>query len=319
MIDKQKGYMPTDAMKELIRDNTMLLPAISRFNIAFGFGDSQVDRICRDNDVDTATFLTVCNLLSGYPYDASAVSLPCLMDYLKRAHVSFLDIEFPKIRHNLIDAINYSDTNEAALLLMRFYDDYIIEVRKHMEYENEVIFPYVDSLLRGEIDSEINVTHYSDHHTDTAGKLKELKDIFIYHYKQKENARLSGALLDIMICERDMMAHFDVETRLLVPSVMDLERRVKTTLVKSEPGHAMPDASANAQLASLSDREKDIIRGIAQGKVNKEIADELCISVHTVATHRRNISAKLDIHSSSGITVFAIINHLVDLKDVTPM
>ena len=56
-----------------------------------------------------------------------------------------------------------------------------------------------------------------------------------------------------------------------------------------------------------------------KGRVNKEIADELCISVHTVATHRRNISAKLDVHTSAGLTVFAIINHLVDVNEVTPM
>ena len=51
----------------------------------------------------------------------------------------------------------------------------------------------------------------------------------------------------------------------------------------------------------------------------KEIADELCISVHTVATHRRNISAKLEIHTAAGLTIFAIIHHLVDVNEVTPV
>ncbi len=55
---------------------------------------------------------------------------------------------------------------------------------------------------------------------------------------------------------------------------------------------------------------------MAKGWSNKEIADRLCISVHTVATHRRNICAKLAIHSSAGLTVYAILNGLVDLKDI---
>ena len=59
------------------------------------------------------------------------------------------------------------------------------------------------------------------------------------------------------------------------------------------------------------------MRCIALGKPSKVIADELCISVNTVATHRRNISAKLEIHSPAGLTLYAIINHLVDINEVT--
>ncbi|MDE5723325.1 MAG: hemerythrin domain-containing protein, partial [Paramuribaculum sp.] len=166
-------------MRELIRDNAMLLPAISRFDIAFGFGDSPVAQVCQENGVDTDTFLCVCNLLSGYRYDVTSISLTSLMGYLKRAHTSFLDVQFPKIRHYLIDAINYSASNEVALLLMKFFDDYVVEVKKHMDYENEVVFAYVDRLIRGEADEEFNIARYSAGHVDTAEKLKELKDIFI--------------------------------------------------------------------------------------------------------------------------------------------
>ncbi len=89
--------------------------------------------------------------------------------------------------------------------------------------------------------------------------------------------------------------------------------------MKSEGVQENDYENENNQLSMLSEREKEIIRGVAYGKVNKEIADELCISVHTVATHRRNICTKLGIHSSAGLTIFAIINHLVDLNDVKPI
>ena len=91
------------------------------------------------------------------------------------------------------------------------------------------------------------------------------------------------------------------------------------SLLKSEGVQENDYENENNQLSMLSEREKEIIRGVAYGKVNKEIADELCISVHTVVTHRRNICTKLGIHSSAGLTIFAIINHLVDLNDVKPI
>ena len=241
------------------------------------------------------------------------------MAYLKHAHTSFLDITLPKIRHHLIEAINYSETNEAALLLIRFYDDYVIEVKRHMDYENDVIFAYVERLLNNEVDEDFAIKEFSVNHQSMTEKLKEIKDIFIYHYKQKDNARLSAALFDIIICERDMMSHFEVENNLFVPAVSTLENNLRTILSTEIVDKDDIIETGDGMLNSLSKREKDIIRNIAQGKSNKEIADELCISVYTVATHRRNICSKLDIHSPAGLTIFAIINHLVDINDVRPM
>ena len=53
-----------------------------------------------------------------------------------------------------------------------------------------------------------------------------------------------------------------------------------------------------------------------KGMSNKEIADNLFISLNTVVTHRRNIARKLQIHSPAGLTIYAIVNNLVDISDV---
>ena len=58
------------------------------------------------------------------------------------------------------------------------------------------------------------------------------------------------------------------------------------------------------------------MRYVVKGFTNKEIADKLYLSPHTVITHRRNIARKLDIHSSTGLTIYAIVNKLVDLSDI---
>ncbi len=66
----------------------------------------------------------------------------------------------------------------------------------------------------------------------------------------------------------------------------------------------------------LSVREKEIIVSVVKGMTNKQIADALCLSTHTVIAHRRNIASKLQIHSPAGLTIYAIVNKLVDLADI---
>ena len=66
----------------------------------------------------------------------------------------------------------------------------------------------------------------------------------------------------------------------------------------------------------LSSREKEIVTCLVKGMTNKEIADALFLSTHTVITHRRNIARKLQIHSPAGLTIYAIVNKLVEIQDI---
>lgn len=67
---------------------------------------------------------------------------------------------------------------------------------------------------------------------------------------------------------------------------------------------------------TLSQREKEIISLVVKGMTNQEIADSLFLSIHTVITHRRNIARKLEIHSATGLTIYAIVNKIVDISDI---
>ncbi len=66
----------------------------------------------------------------------------------------------------------------------------------------------------------------------------------------------------------------------------------------------------------LSDRELDVLKLVAVGFSNKEIAEKLFISIHTVMSHRKNITEKLGIKSISGLTVYAIINNHLDTTNL---
>jgi DNA-binding CsgD family transcriptional regulator len=67
---------------------------------------------------------------------------------------------------------------------------------------------------------------------------------------------------------------------------------------------------------SLSKREVTIVRMISLGLTNKQIADRLFLSTHTVITHRKNISSKLGIKSVSGLTIYAIVNNIITIGEV---
>ena len=315
MIDKATGYSKENTMREVLRDNSLLVKTVGRFGLAFGFGDDTVASICSKNGIDTDTFLTVCNLLSGYPYKSGSISLKTLTGYLKKAHAGFLEISLPRIRHQLIEAINHTTPNEVEILFMRFYDDYVEEVSRHMNYENDVVFPYVERLTKGETDGNFNINRYSENHDNAAAKLNELKDLFIYHYTQKENPKLSVTLFDIVMCEKDLISHFEIESKLFVPEVARLENELRDNS-ENKLNTCKDNKSYRETDETISEREKDIIRCVASGKSNKEIAKELFISPHTVATHRRNINAKLGIHSSAGLTIYAIIHNIIDAKEV---
>lgn len=71
-------------------------------------------------------------------------------------------------------------------------------------------------------------------------------------------------------------------------------------------------------MSDLSEREKDVLAQVALGFTNKEIADKLFISIHTVISHRKNITEKLGIKSISGLTVYAILNKLIDTENIDP-
>lgn len=169
------------------------------------------------------------------------------------------------------------------------------------------------------LDDQYNITLFASHHEHIEARLNELKEIIIRYYPGADNDLLNSALYDIIGCEDDLASHCSVEDRIFVPVVKALEHRVAREKHTALNRAATDDeeAAADGRMEQLSAREKEIVACIARGLSNKEIAATLNISVNTVTTHRRNISSKLSIHSAAGLTIFAIINKLVDITELT--
>jgi regulator of cell morphogenesis and NO signaling len=108
---------------------------------------------------------------------------------------------------------------------------------------------------------------------------------------------------DLWHMEQDFSDHCAIEDEILRPALRNANPIIPLHHVAQEN-------------EALSERECDVLVKIANGLSNKEIADALCISVHTVITHRKNITRKLNIHSTAGLTIYAIVNKYVNLTNL---
>ena len=141
-------------------------------------------------------------------------------------------------------------------------------------------------------------------------KLSEIKELIIKYFKcEGKNYLINSVLYDIFLLEQDLKCHGKLETEVFVEEIKRLENKYK-----ENPLLIRKTTSEVKEI--LSQREKDVIICVVKEMTNKAIADKLSISINTVTTHRRNIAKKLNIHSSAGLTIYAIMNQLVDIKEV---
>ncbi len=119
--------------------------------------------------------------------------------------------------------------------------------------------------------------------------------------------RMKIMSIEVVTLPRSSQALYD-GTISIADDVAAIEAKV-ASLVNSE-------LKKEDERESLSQRETEIVSLVVKGLTNKEIADRLFLSVHTVITHRRNIARKLEIHSATGLTIYAIVNGIVKLDDV---
>ena len=309
-----KLYEADDKMIDLISDNYIMLQGLGAFGIRLGFGDKTVEEVCKEQGVDSYTFLAVVNfIINGYaPKDSDdRIDVETILGYLRASHRFFLDFQLPSIREKLKATLCQDDS--MSTLILHLYDEYAHDIQKHMRYEEKTLFPYVEALLRGEQTSRYNVGIFSKNHSDTTGKFQELKSIIIKYLPQDNlsNNKLTDTLYDIYNNEEWLCNHSNVEDCIFVPAIRLLEKKVKEEGISSRINDIIRSVE---RCETVSEREKDIIVCLVQGMSNKEIAEHLFISVNTVITHRRNIARKLQIHSVAGLTIYAIANNLIDKR-----
>lgn len=114
------------------------------------------------------------------------------------------------------------------------------------------------------------------------------------------------------VYEQSLLRTFDEQI-----SINDSADEIKHKLERLSAAESLTSDDAGEQQV-LSAREKEIVVCVVKGMTNREIAESLFLSTHTVITHRRNIARKLQIHSASGLTIYAIVNKFVELSEIYP-
>ncbi len=268
---------------------------ISRFGLGMGVGEQTIAQACENHGVHTPTFLAIINYkVFKHPVQPIDIDIPTLQQYLQNAHTYFLDFRLPYLRRSLIDAIIPADpTTQIPMLILRCYDEFVEEIRTHIEHENE--------------------GRYEEHVRDDqriTDKLTEIKNLIIKYYPSYDKIqddtttyKLISVMSDLWHTELDFADHCAIEDEILRPALTNIQ-------------HNNPPTQFLQQNDTLSERERDVLIQIVNGLSNKEIADTLCISIHTVITHRKNITRKLNIHSTAGLTIYAIVNKLISLDNL---
>ena len=125
---------------------------------------------------------------------------------------------------------------------------------------------------------------------------------------ETENAQLKCIALVYSAIDENLLHNYD--DRISIYDTVDQLKEKLDKLFNS------PLTENTEEQNTLSVREKEIITCVVRGLTNKEIAQSLFLSTHTVISHRRNIARKLEIHSTAGLTIYAIMNKLIELDDI---
>lgn len=264
------------------------------------------------NGISPGLFSILCEI---YTSDNPQVDLgkldtsdvPVLLRILRNTHRHYLEASIVAI-HDNVHRMTQLSTPENSAVINRFFDDYENDIKSHIHFEEKVVFKYIEGLLKGERDSRFSVGMLRDMHDDAEDKLTDFKNIVMSHLPDSDTSDARyDVLVGILNIEDAIRRHTVIEERVLLP-LAELLEKGRDRIESQEETAAGQDI--------LSDREKEIVKEIARGLTNKEIADKLFISVFTVTTHRKNITQKLGIKTIAGLTVYALMNGLISPEEI---
>ena len=226
-MNRTPSFTENTKLYEMIADNPKLLQLLPRFGIQLGFGDRNVEEVCKMNQVSTKLFLLVCSIHfdpDTLPRDIEPDSADwdSLLAYLNASHRFYLDDRFPHIEEHLVRIIEAAGPKYGNML-QHFYGEYKHEMVKHFQYEEEVVFPYIEALLKGQKTS-YSIDQFRHNHSNIEDALEDMTNILIKYLPGDilPDERICIAT-DIMELSADLASHSLIEDHILTPFVETLE------------------------------------------------------------------------------------------------
>lgn len=232
-IDGNKQVVFSEDMKliELIDADYHLLSVLLRLEIELPFGDISVAQMCRRCGISPALFMLICKAYSSSDYEPDYTTLSIndasyMMKYLRASHRYYTTTLLPRIVDGVYGVLQLCEERQ-QVALGKFCRDYVDEVRAHLEYEEQVMFPYIDVLCNGE-QPKVAMAEFMDNHSDICDKIDDLKSLIIKYLPESCSiAQRCDLLFDIFALREDLARHTMLEMKILAPLVEREKRRAK--------------------------------------------------------------------------------------------
>lgn len=222
--DSQNRVIFSKDMKvaELVDADYSLLSILQRMDMQLPFGDLSIEELCCRYGVSVELFLMICQVYSTADYLPDiellkAADLKCIIKYLRASHRLYLDEMLPSIGCGVERVLECCEKRQRDIV-SSFYRGYCEEVRAHLEYEEQNIFPYVECLLSGEVKPTTSISQAMEYHTDVCEKIDDIKSILIKYLPEECTLQLRYELLrDVYAMSEDLVRHTLIEVKILVP------------------------------------------------------------------------------------------------------
>ena len=299
---------------DLVEANYRLLGVLARVGVDGCFGEKTVGEVCILNGLDPDTVILLCEVYTFPSFRPTREQLHRshvgdILRYLHQSHDYYLSRALVAMESAITRLLEPCQQRQQEVV-WDFFRGYQVELRNHFAFEEEEVIPYVQDLIIGRPRSEFSITRFEENHSNIDEKLSDFKNLVMKSLPAScdKLARIE-LLLHVFALQEDLKCHTYIEDHILVPMVRLLENPQRFR------DHAREQEEPEQHL-ELSDREKEILVSVAQGLLNKEIADKHNISINTVITHRKNITRKTGIRTVPGLTVYAILNNLIDINSI---
>lgn len=282
-------------LSQILAQHHILIPIVNRFGIRLGVGNKTIETICEEQDLNIDFILTILNVYLDENYmpqnKLSQFDLEPIAAYFNETIQNYIHSLVPNIEKHLHAFIATSNSqNEELNILQKVFYQFKEELVLHLEKGLRHTGAYPHELLR------------------------DIKSILIKHVSGNFNQNLCYAVIfSVGSLESDLIIHNRLKNSILKPKLKELSNSDIVTLqqsISTENHRHLPKKNL------LTRRETEILKLIAQGNLNKQIADKLNISINTVLTHRKNILSKTGIKTASGLTLYSISHGLLSPNEL---
>lgn len=212
---------PNKEIHELIEQNNRLLLLMDHFGTGFCVADKTIADLCQEKGLNAEMFASFCNIYNG---DFSCLYVPknkedinLIIAFLENTHRYYISDMYPEIKHYIGELSKINPGNDIKMLEM-FFESYFTEVKKHLEYEQDKLFPLIRAFSCGDISrDDLRKKCRKIRHDDIETKVSDLKNLLLKHIrlvdKNGMKRKLIAALLEF---QYDLSIHSLIEDEILI-------------------------------------------------------------------------------------------------------